>query len=173
MENEKTRLKAVVVYRATGNNGITAQQCGVDPATIRSWRKSDWWKQLEDELKLENRVQLSGKLQKIVDKAMIELEDRLSEGDWFYDQKLGKMLRKPVNAATVNQIIKDQVTQQREIEKAAERTTGGTEKVQDVLSRLAVEFERFAKMRLVEATVERVERPTPEALESPTSPDQP
>lgn len=152
MEDEKTRYKAVILYKMTGNKGATATQIGISGETLRRWMKEDWWKEYENEIRLQSRSALSGKLQGLVDRAIKQVEDRLENGDWIYDQKLGKMIRKPVNAHVANQVLKDSINHTVLIDKLKENDKDAQTKevIQDTLQKLMVEFAKFSKMRLIE-----------------------
>lgn len=102
---------------------------------------------MEREIKEEGNIQLTNKLKKIAEKALDVTMDRLENGDWVFDQKSGKMIRKPVLLRDANntastllkqaQLIEDKPKMERE-----------NKNIMDKLSVLAQKFESFAKPKV-------------------------
>lgn len=152
--SEKQRYEAVVLYKMIGNLTNVAKHMGIPVQTLHLWHTQDWWNEAEEEIRVESRSKLGKNLQGIVDKAFKEVEDRLENGDWIYDQKQGKMIRKPLGGHTVNQILKDSLDKTFFLEKLKkeEKKDVNQEQISETLLKLAKEFERFTKSRTIEAT---------------------
>ena len=141
---DKQKLEAVNTFVVLGGNiNQTAIALQIPPETVRRWTKSAWWKELYDEVKQEDNIQLSHKLQNIVARSLALVEDRLEKGDFFYDQKTGKVVRKEVSLRDAHEVMKSSFQMRESIEKpqAAEVEEGS---INDKLAALAKQFEQFA-----------------------------
>jgi hypothetical protein len=94
-------------------------------------------------------------LKKIVTKAFVQLEDRLENGDFIFDQKTGEMRRKPVGAHTVNQILQTGLDKQFLIDKLQrdQKIAETQDSIEQRLKRLGEEFQRFANAKEISADV--------------------
>ena len=141
---DKQKIEAVSTYVIFGGNiNQTALALQMPPTTLNKWVKSQWFKDLYDEIKQQENVELSHKLQKIVAKSLALVEDRLEKGDFFYDQKTGKVVRKEVSLRDAHEVMKSSFNMRESIEKpqAAEIEESS---VNDKLAALAKQFEQFA-----------------------------
>lgn len=152
----KQKYECVVLYKMVGNIAVISKQMGIPEHTIYNWRTLDWWKEIEEQIRTESRSKLGKNLQNLVDKAYATVEDRLDNGDYVYDQKLGKLVRKPVNANVAAGILKDSIDKTFLLEKLQkeEKKEINQEKITETLLKVAKEFEKFAKTKTVEAIVE-------------------
>lgn len=91
------KIEAVTTHLALGNLRQVAAVTGVSYGMIKQWRSMPWWKDLEAEIIASRRVTQVNKLSKIVDKSLDVIDDRLENGDFIYNNKSGKVIRKPVN----------------------------------------------------------------------------
>lgn len=141
---DKQKLEAVNTFVVLGGNiSQTAIALQIPPETVRRWTKSAWWKELYDEVKQEDNIVLSHKLQNIVARSLALVEDRLEKGDFFYDQKTGKVVRKEVSLRDAHEVMKSSFQMRESIEKpqAVEVEEGS---INDKLAALAKQFEQFA-----------------------------
>lgn len=144
--SDSQKLEAVKCWLVTGNLAQTAAALSIPLPTLKTWRYSDWWKELVDEIKSENSIQLSNKLKTIANKALDVTADRLENGDYIYDQKTGELKRKPVNAAVSHTIARDLINQSDKIENRPEQLIA-EQKTQEALDKLQRTFENFVKQR--------------------------
>ena len=146
---EKVKVKAVVLYNQVGSLRSVAETLGVRYDTMRQWHISEWWKDIEDDLKSQKRTKLSGQMTKLKDKAIEIVEDRLTNGDFFYDQKTGELVRKPVGADTASNILRTALDKHLQMEEMAllEKKVATEEKITDRLKKLGEDFQRFAKAK--------------------------
>lgn len=153
--SEKQKFEVVSAYVLLGNVAQVSRLTGIPEITVRKWKASPWWKEAENEIRLSSKVQLSGKLTKAIELANIALEDRLVNGDFQYDYKTGKMIRKPVNAdlalRALDRLIDRQEMLDNSMKKLEVTTDEGTN---ERLSKLAEQFVNFAKAKTIEATKE-------------------
>ena len=166
---DQQKMEAVETYIMLGGNmKQTALALGIPRQTIMRWAKTEWWKDIYDEVKQQDNIVLSLRLQKIVSRSLDLVEDRLEKGDIFYDQKLGAVVRKEVGLRDAHQIFKDSFLVKEQIEKPNTVQLDG-ESVSDKLAALALQFERLAdaqkaKPKLEVTDVIFAEEKEPDAL---------
>lgn len=95
---EEKRIEAATVFAATGSFEKTAELTKVPEGTIRSWRKTDWFMALIDEVRNENNDAIDAKFNEIIDKALDSVIDRLDNGDFCIHPKTGELVRRPIGA---------------------------------------------------------------------------
>lgn len=146
--SEKEKINACCVFAVSGNSRRTAELTKIPEATIRQWKQSHWWNDVTTRIYSEQDEELSGKLTKLVDKAVDEINDRLEDGDYVYNPKLDKIIRKPINAKDVAGIAVMAVDKRQLLRG---QPTSRTESVsQDQrLKALADEFKKFSKAKEV------------------------
>lgn len=141
---DKQKLEAINTFVVLGGNiSQTAIALQIPAETVRRWTKSAWWKELYDEVKQEDNIQLSHKLQNIVARSLALVEDRLEKGDFFYDQKTGKVVRKEVSLRDAHEVMKSSFQMKESIEKPQAPQLEESS-VSDKLAALAKQFEQFA-----------------------------
>ena len=136
-------LKATMIEVATG---VPAQ-------TIRHWRMQDWFKDLVSEMQREEDIEVDAKFTKILNRALDSVVDRLENGDFMYDPKKQRFVRRPIyikDAARVADLVFDK----RNLLRGKPTTiTAKQEQLTDRLSKIALEFERFVNAKEVKGEV--------------------
>ena len=148
--SEAQKLEAVSLYLTLGNLALTAATLKIPEITVRQWRATPWWKEAEAELKISDTIQFSNAAKNIIEKSMTVIHDRLERGDWIYDQKTGKMIRKPVSmkdalAATNSMIEKKLLLDKSNV------SIQSNEAVEDKLNKL---MDRFAAIAAGKPAIE-------------------
>lgn len=138
--SEKKKLEALGIYMATGSLTMAANQSNVPFETVKSWARSDWWKDKVKEIQNEEYDKLDSKLSKALDKALDQVMDRIENGEYMYDPKTGKTKIMPAKLRDLNtafnslmdkrQLIRKQPT------KIVEQTTTAAQ-LQDVAKKFA------------------------------------
>jgi hypothetical protein len=95
---DKEKLKAVCTYAVAGNARRVAEITGIPEGTIRGWKCTEWWNEAMTKIIVEQDDELGTKLTNLVNKAVSEVNDRLDNGNYVYNPKLDKLIRKPVDA---------------------------------------------------------------------------
>lgn len=142
--SDEEKMEAVKMWLMTGNMPVTAAALNLPLPTLKVWRYSKWWEEIVQELKTENNIQLSNRLKKIVDKSLEVVQDRLENGDFFYDQKLGELVRRPVAMRDALNAASGLLERQTNLEKKPENEKA-QQQVQDRLASLADAFAQMAK----------------------------
>ena len=153
---DKEKLNAVCVFAVAGNSRRVAEITKIPEATIRTWKATEWWNEAMSRIITEQDEELNSKLTKLVDKAVDEVNDRLENGNYVYNPKLDKLIRKPVDAKELaivtaisidkRQLLRGQPTSRIERISQDER-----------LLKLSEQFKNFTKAKEVTAVVEEVE----------------
>jgi transposase-like protein len=140
--SDKQKMEAIQHYLLVGNLALTSRVLGIPEITLRQWKTMEWWKNSVEDIKLQENMEMSARLKKMVEASLIAVTDRLENGDWMYDQKTGQMIRKPVNIRDAHKVATDLMDKRTMLEKAA---APAQEQVQDVdrLEQLAEKFASF------------------------------
>ena len=138
------KVQAVTSYLVLGDMSLVAALIKIPHQTVRLWKTKDWWKEVEGTIREQNNIQTNAKLKKIVDKSLDTVMDRLEEGDFQYDPKTGRFVRKPVllrDAAKAAEVMmhRQDLMNQIQIQKLAVPT------VDEALKRIAAEFIKIAR----------------------------
>lgn len=143
--SDSQKLEAVTTYLILGSLPLVAGALKININTLKLWKKSEWWKEIEAELRIQEDLQLSKRMQGIIGKSMDVLEDRLENGDFIYDQRSGELRRKPVALRDANKVLSD-IGERRDLllNRHIENESITTDKVEDTLAKLAAEFARIA-----------------------------
>lgn len=161
---EKEKMNAVCVFAVSGNSRRVAELTKIPEATIRQWKQTEWWQELLKRIHVEEDEELDTNLTKLVNKAVDAVNDRLEEGDWVYNPKLDKLIRKPVGikdlaivtAITIDkrQLLRGQPTQR--VEKISQ---------DERLLALQDKFRKFAEARDITQEAEVIEVQEAELIE--------
>ena len=145
--SDKQKMDAVNSYLLLGNLALTGRLLNIPEITLRVWKATTWWKDAVAEVKASEKIELSARIKKLVDASMTVVEDRLSNGDFQYDQKSGTMVRKPVNMKDAHKVAVDLQARQDIIEKT-DVVVQTEEHVEDKLLKLAEKFADMATKKI-------------------------
>lgn len=140
------KLECVQLYLALGNLALTAATLKIPEITVRKWKATEWWKNLEQDLKLQDQIQVSNRLKSVIDKSLVGLEDRLDKGDFFYNPKTGEILRKPMGAKDLTQVA-NLMLQRKQFLEGRTVSEVATETIQNKLDTLKKAFEEIASKK--------------------------
>ena len=140
---DTTKYKVCKYLVQFQNKRMISELTGIPIATIQSWERHESWEPMLREIKQEQRALLANKMANIV--ALVEVEDRLENGEYILNQKTGEMVKKPVGMRDASRVVNELVTQQLKLEKANEEVSTEQGTVQDALKLLAQEFAKFNK----------------------------
>ena len=145
--SQKQRFNCVVTYLLTGTVPSTAAATGIPFDTVKRWKKTTWWKEMEQEIRASRNMQINSKLSKVTDLALKNLEDRIEKGDFYFNPKTKTITRVPVNAKTLNTISKDSIDREVILSKLIENKPEERkeEDIKTRLDNLMDEFRKFAK----------------------------
>lgn len=106
--SDRQKIECATTFIMLGGNvALTSAALKIPEQTIFMWKKSQWWQDLIGEIKQQERIELSTRLKKIVDSSWDVVEDRLKQGDFIYDQKAQRLVRKPVSMKDAAKVAVD------------------------------------------------------------------
>ena len=140
--DQKKRTEAVTTFLATGNAALTGSLINVPVATVRSWQKQDWWKDVVAQIRSDGALELNAKLTKIVDKSIEAVNDRIENGDFLYDQKRGQLTRVPVKLKDLHRVATELIDKQQIIQDRENRPSTTEASLEDRLVKIAETFVR-------------------------------
>jgi hypothetical protein len=151
---DQQKIEAVETFIMLGGQVMpTAAALQIPRQTLQHWMKTKWWAEIYDEVKQQDNIVLSLRLQKIVARSMDLVEDRLEKGDFFYDQKTGKIARKEVSLKDAHDVMQTSFKMRAAVEKPPEAALEESS-VMDKLQNLAKQFEQFAAQQKEKPKVE-------------------
>jgi predicted Holliday junction resolvase-like endonuclease len=124
--SEAQRMEAVAAYLLLGKWPLVEAATGVPVNRLRHWKMQDWWKELEEEIRRSRNIEVSGKLNRVIDKVFGILEDRVENGDFQFDPKTGKFIRRPIGAKVAGDLLAKTLDREIILQKISEKP-----KVQD------------------------------------------
>ena len=145
--SEKKKAEAVVAYMTLGSAKLAAAFVGVPLPTFQTWRYERWWKDLEMEIRDEENLLLDKKLSRIVDKTLKLIEDRVDEGDFLWDSKNQKLVRRPLRAHDAIKVAGELFDRRHLLRERRQIEEINNVNVSDHLVRLAEQFIKFAKAK--------------------------
>jgi hypothetical protein len=142
---QSQKIDAVLTYLATGSETKTAAATGIPKATLHIWRYQPWWKELVVQIQDEKDDGINADIAKIIEKSMETVSDRLTNGDFGFNQKTGEIFRKPVNLKDAHKVAVDMIDKRNLLNG---KPTSRSEKVDTTnqLEFLAKKFAEFANM---------------------------
>ena len=155
IESDQKKLDAVQSYVILGDLSLTSKAVAVPRETLKAWKNTSWWRDLEQEVRSTETLVLASNLKKQVDKAMSLVADRLENGDYLYNPKTGEMVRKPVSLKDAHKVVTDFIDRRHKLTSHEENKILQKD-IKDHLQDLAKTFEQFAvstsKKPVVEVT---------------------
>ena len=143
--SDKQKLETVQTYFMLGGNlTLVGKTLGIPYPTLQVWKHSEWWHNLEDEFRKEEKIQLSTKLKKIADTGLSVIADRMEKGDWVLNQKTGELVRRPVLMKDAAKVAMDASTLHTKLD-LGENHTVSAEHIEDKLNKLAKAFSDLAR----------------------------
>lgn len=150
--SDAKKVDVVKTYLITGSLADASRVNGIPYDTIRHWRMTDWWKEIEDNLRAEDNMVLSAGLRGRINKAMALAEDRMDGGDYHFNKE-GEIVRKPVGLREINKALEVFVKTKNEVDNAPKQAQT-IQGVQDALAKIS---EQFSKLTLRQRKIEAVE----------------
>lgn len=146
--SDSQKIEAVTTYLALGNLVLTSNVLKIPEMTLRGWKQTAWWKEIAEDLALQEDLQLSSRLQKIIESTISATEDRIKNGDWIYNNREGTLIRKPVNLRDVHKVTMDFIDKREHLINKTPNNVA-LEAVDERLKKLAEKFEQIANARNV------------------------
>lgn len=145
--SDTQKLEAVQTYLMLGNVCMTGRVLKIPEETVRRWRKTTWWKEIEGELRIQDEMQLSARLKRVMEKSLDAVDERLEKGDYVYNQKTGEMRRKPVSMRDAHKVSMDLIDK-RNLLLNRNKPDASEEQMNDKLLKMMKQFADFAQGKL-------------------------
>ena len=154
--SDAQKLKAACTFAVTGNSRRVSEIVNVPEGTIRAWKTTEWWNEIQGRIRMEQGDELDVKFTKAIDKAVEELNDRIEHGDYIYNAREDKLIRKPAGVRDMA-VVTAQLIDKRQLLRG--EPTSRTAKVSEneKLVRLAEEFKKFALAKEINSTAIEIE----------------
>jgi len=150
------KLQVCNAFVVFGMSSIKAgKYCQVPHQTIRSWTKTDWWRQMVQEVRARHQDRLDGKFTAMIDRAHEEIWERLANGDEQVLAKTGEIVRRKVSARDVADIL-NKVMMLRSLMRGEPTSRTATSTMDTKLQGMQKKLEAFQEeKRQIEKEVER------------------
>jgi hypothetical protein len=147
--NLEQKTDACAMYCVYGDIDQVSELTGIPAKFIRDWKQESWWNEIQKKVFVEQNEKLAGRITGVLDKSLEHLVDRLDNGDYLWDVRKSKLVRKPVDTKVLATVFNTLVTRRQLIR--GEPTSITTQVgVDDRLKLLAQQFEKFAAAKEVE-----------------------
>ena len=147
--NLEQKTDACALYCVYGDVDQVSELTGIDPKFIRQWKDEPWWTEIQKKVFVEQNEKLASRISGVLDKSLEHLVDRLDNGDYLWDVRKSKLVRKPVDTKVLSNLFNNLVTRRQLIR--GEPTSITTQvAVDDRLKLLAKQFEKFANAKEIE-----------------------
>ncbi len=125
---------------------IVSATTGIPVETLKDWRTRDWYKELVLEIQREDDRELDGKLSKLIDKSTDVIIDRLEKGDFMYDPKTSRFMRRPVYMKDATKVTTE-IINRRNLLRGKPTSISSKEALGDRLLKLAEQFKALTEVR--------------------------
>jgi len=143
--SDRQKIEAVTTYLMLGGNAaLTAKSLNISIPTMYSWTKTEWWNELVNSIRKEEKLQLSARLKKIVESSWEVVGDRLERGDWILNNKTGELIRKPVSLRDASKVAVDAAILRDRLDVGDSFSTQN-DAIEEKLSKLAKAFTDLSK----------------------------
>lgn len=146
---DEKKVEAASIYAVTGSVHKASELTGVPLHTIKSWRQTDEFKALLNEVWTENNEKIDARFTAIIEKSLEAIIDRLDNGDHRLTAK-GTVVRVPIGAKELSLVQAINVDKRQLLRGLPTSRTDaadqGTGKAVDRLERLAETFENLARL---------------------------
>lgn len=147
--NLEQKTDACAMYCVYGDIEQVSELTGIPSKFLREWKQEPWWNEIQKKVFVEQNEKLAGRISGVLDKSLEHLVDRLDNGDYLWDVRKSKLVRKPVDTKVLATVFNTLVTRRQLIR--GEPTSITTQVgVDDRLKLLAQQFEKFAAAKEVE-----------------------
>ena len=146
--NLEQKTDACALYCVYGDVDQVSELTGIDPKFLRQWKEEPWWSEIQKKVFVEQNEKLASRISGVLDRSLDHLVDRLDNGDYLWDVRKSKLVRKPIDTKVLSNLFNTLVHRRQLIR--GEPTNITTQvAVDDRLRLLAKQFEKFANAKEV------------------------
>lgn len=147
--NLEQKTDACALYCVYGDVDQVSEMTGIPVKFLRLWKDEPWWLEIQKKVFVEQNEKLAGRITGVLDKSLDHLVDRLDNGDYLWDVRKSKLVRKPVDTKVLATVFNTLVTR-RQLIRGEPTSISAALGVDDRLKMLADQFEKFAAAKEVE-----------------------
>lgn len=161
------KIECVTAYLALGKAPLVEVVTGVPRQTIRAWKLTQWWKDIESEIRSDDDAELDSRLSKIINRTLDTVVDRIDNGDFVLDSRSGTVKRVPVKMREAHKVGVE-LMDKRNLIRGKPTQIIQKVTIDDVMAKLATEFAEWSKglkrpnERVIEHDVETLPSSTSE-----------
>lgn len=144
--SDEKRIQAATADAMGLKAPMVAAATGVPVETIRDWRTREWYKDLVSEIQRDDDRELDGRLSKLIDKSTTVILDRLEKGDFMYDPKTARFMRRPVYMKDATKVTTE-IINRRNLLRGKPTSISSKEALGDRLQKLADQFKALTEAR--------------------------
>lgn len=137
------KVDACTLYCVYGDVDQVSNMTGIPPKFIREWKEEPWWFEIQKKVYTEQNEKLASRINTVLDSSLEHLSDRLENGDYLWDVRHSKLVRKPVDTKVLSNVFSNLLNRRQLIRGEPTNITAAVG-VDDRLNKLAEEFKRFA-----------------------------
>lgn len=145
------KMEAATTFLLTGSWVSTAAATNIPVDTLKKWGATQWWKDMLEEIRTQSRIETQGKLKKVIDKSLSQLEDRIDNGDYVYNSKTGKITRRPLQARTLSTVVSSSIDKTVLLDKLQAPVIQNQDQITTRLAKIQEEFKRFSSAKEIKA----------------------
>ena len=140
------KAQIVAAYLMLGNAPATAAAfTGLSPDLIRQWKMQPWWSEIVENIRMEENLTLDSRMTRILARTFDIVEDRLQNGEFQYDPKEGKLIRRPVNMKDTNKVAGDVIDRRALLRQIQGAEVKNTQAIAEQLKQIAASFAEMAR----------------------------
>jgi hypothetical protein len=146
------RIELISRWLALGNMRQAAAMCNIDYELCKKWKREPWFGDMVAEIQAARKLKVDNKLNKIIDKALDLIEDRLDNGDFVHNQKTGEVYRKQVSLKEARGAANDLMQRQVALSKLEieQKSSDSSATIAEQLTFLKQQFAAFNTNRTIE-----------------------
>ena len=152
---QSVKEKAVELYVSTGSPTKTCRELNLPIDTFLNWRKKDWFRDAIATKRNEQIELLDSKLTESIDEAILQMQDRLKNGDTVYNQRTGKFTQAPAKLRDLNHAFSSLVEKRQLIRKLPTKITE-QQSTATQLQTLAEQFQQFVTGKIKQEGVDQL-----------------
>ena len=146
---QQTKIDACTMYCVYGDVDEVSKLTKVPVKYIRQWKEEPWWSEIQKKVFVEQNEKLGSRISSVLDKSLGEIEERLTNGDYLWDVRKSKLVRKPIDTKILSTLFNNLVNR-RQLIRGEPTSITNKVGVDDRLKFLAEQFEKFASAKEVE-----------------------
>jgi len=146
---QQTKIDACTMYCVYGDVDEVSRLTKVPVKYIRQWKEEPWWSEIQKKVFVEQNEKLGSRISTVLDKSLGEIEERLTNGDYLWDVRKSKLVRKPIDTKVLSNLFNNLVNR-RQLIRGEPTSITNKVGVDDRLKFLAEQFEKFASAKEVE-----------------------